>query len=69
MGCTNDEIRAAMPSLTDDEIAVLKEYVTEHYDQVMEQDRRIRQRASERKAALGADEAEGRSRTGRMYLP
>ena len=41
---THDQIRDIMPVLTNEEISVVELYVTEHLDDVMEQDRRIRER-------------------------
>src|SRR5688572_22318271 len=46
--CTYDEIRGIMPILTVEEMAVVQRYVQDHYDEVMEQDRRIRERTAER---------------------
>jgi uncharacterized protein (DUF433 family) len=42
------QIREAMPILTDEEIRVIEQYVRDHYEEVMEQDRRIRERAANR---------------------
>ena len=44
-----DDILEAMPSLSVEEIQVVERYVQEHYEEVMEQDRRIRERNANRK--------------------
>jgi uncharacterized protein (DUF433 family) len=36
---TNDEIRRWIPRLTDDEIALLKNYMREHYEEVLQTER------------------------------
>jgi uncharacterized protein (DUF433 family) len=46
--CTPDEIIEVIPVLTREEIHVIQQYVRDHYDEVMEQDRRIRERAANR---------------------
>lgn len=40
--CDDDEILRIMPSLSVDEIRAIECYVREHYDEVMMEDRRIR---------------------------
>ncbi len=35
-GVANDEIRHWIPSLTDDEISVLKDYIRDHYQEVLQ---------------------------------
>jgi uncharacterized protein (DUF433 family) len=45
---THAQIREAMPILTDEEIDLIQQYVRDHYEEVMEQDRRIRERAANR---------------------
>jgi uncharacterized protein (DUF433 family) len=42
------QIREAMPILTDEEIQVIEQYIRDHYEEVMAQDRRIRERAANR---------------------
>lgn len=44
-----DYVLEAMPSLSVEEIQVVERYVQEHYEEVMEQDRRIRERNANRK--------------------
>jgi hypothetical protein len=39
---SNDDIRHWIPSLTDDEIAVLKDYIREHYEEVLQTETQIR---------------------------
>ena len=46
--CTPDEIMELIPVLTAEEIQVIQRYVRDHYDEVMEQDRRIREREANR---------------------
>jgi uncharacterized protein (DUF433 family) len=46
--CTYAEIMEIMPALTVEEIQVVQQYVRDHYDEVMEQDRRIRERNANR---------------------
>jgi hypothetical protein len=44
MGCSYDEIREAMPTLSVAEIQVVERYIDEHREEVMEIDRQIRER-------------------------
>jgi uncharacterized protein (DUF433 family) len=46
--CTNEEIMSIMPVLTVEDIQAIREYVRANYEAVMEQDRRIRERAAKR---------------------
>ena len=46
--CTYEDILEAIPTLSVAEIEVVERYISDHYDQVMEQDRRIRERAAAR---------------------
>lgn len=46
--CTPEEIIEIIPVLTRDELAVIQQFVRDHYDEVMEQDRRIREREANR---------------------
>jgi uncharacterized protein (DUF433 family) len=46
--CTHEEIMAIMPVLTVEEIQAIQQYVHDHYDEVMAQDRRIRERNANR---------------------
>ena len=41
-GVSNDEIRRWIPSLTDDEIAVLKDYIRDHYEGVLQTEKEIK---------------------------
>jgi uncharacterized protein (DUF433 family) len=47
--CSYDEIREIMPSLSVAEIQVVEQYFNEHRDEVLEVDRRIRERNATRK--------------------
>ena len=51
-----DDIRAVMPALSIEEIQVVERYVRDHYDEVMEQDRRIRARNASRVRTLEVEE-------------
>jgi uncharacterized protein (DUF433 family) len=46
--CTCEEIMAIMPVLKREEIQAIQQYVRDNYEAVMEQDRRIRERAANR---------------------
>lgn len=59
---TREQIREIMPVLSDDEIQVIERYVEEHYDEVMEQDRRIRERAAARRNSPEIEEIRRRGR-------
>src|SRR5215212_7263635 len=41
-GESNEEIRRWIPSLTDDEIAVLKDYIRDHYEEVLRVEKEIK---------------------------
>jgi uncharacterized protein (DUF433 family) len=41
-GVTNDEIRHWIPSLTDDEIALLKDYIRDHFDEVLQTEKEVK---------------------------
>src|SRR2546422_1343166 len=47
-GCSHEEIRRWIPSLTPEEIAVVERYYHDHRAQLDEQDREIRERTAER---------------------
>ena len=49
MGASYEEIRQAMPTLSDAEIEVVERYVAEHREEVMEIDRQIRERNAARR--------------------
>lgn len=46
--CTPEEIIELIPVLTREEIQVIQQYVRDHYDEVMDEDRRIREREAQR---------------------
>ena len=48
-GCSHEEIMRWVPILTGEEIQLVEEYVKSHYKEVMEQDRRIRERNAQNK--------------------
>ena len=50
-GASNDEIRRWMPSLTDEEIAVLKDYLRNHYDEALKAEREIKAYHDQMRAA------------------
>lgn len=39
---SNDEIRRWIPSLSDDEIAMLKDYIRDHYEEVLQTEKEIK---------------------------
>jgi len=39
---SNEEIRRWIPALTDDEIAVLKDYIRDHYEEVLQTEKTIK---------------------------
>jgi len=49
MNCGYDEIRQIMPVLSVAEIQTIERYVEEHHDEVMEEDRRIREQSATRR--------------------
>lgn len=42
-GASNEEIRRWLPSLTDEEIALLKNYILEHHEEVLQAERDIKE--------------------------
>jgi hypothetical protein len=60
------EIQEIMPVVTVEEIQVIERYVQEHYQEVLERDRRIRKRAAERRKPPEAEEAEREARRQRL---
>src|SRR5262249_11919654 len=48
-GCSHEEIMRWIPVLTAEEIQLVEEYVKNHYEEVMEQDRLIRARNAQNK--------------------
>jgi uncharacterized protein (DUF433 family) len=60
------EIQEAMPTLSVEEIRVVKRYVQDHYEEVMNQDRRIRERAAARRKPLEQEEKERKERRERL---
>lgn len=48
-GCSHEEIRCWIPSLSYEEIAVVERYYREHQETLDEEDRRIRERSAGRK--------------------
>ena len=48
-GCSHDEIIRWIPTLTQEEIAVIEQYYREHKEELDEEDRHIRQRSAQRK--------------------
>jgi len=53
---THEQIREIMPVLSDEEIVVIERYVADHYEEVMEQDRRIRERSAARRNSPEVEE-------------
>jgi uncharacterized protein (DUF433 family) len=50
-GESHQEIRRWLPSLTDEEISVLEEYIRAHYDEVLRAEKRIKAFHDQRRAA------------------
>jgi uncharacterized protein (DUF433 family) len=46
--CTPEEIMEVIPVLKLEELQVIQQYVRDHHDEVLEQDRRIRERTANR---------------------
>src|SRR5262245_53715034 len=63
---SHDEIRDIMPILSDEEIRVVEQYVSEHYEEIIEQDRRIRERAAKRQAPAEVEKVERQARLQRL---
>jgi uncharacterized protein (DUF433 family) len=51
-GCTHDEIRRWIPSLSVKEIQTIEHYIARNYDAVMQEDRRIREANAQRVTPL-----------------
>jgi uncharacterized protein (DUF433 family) len=49
LGCTHEQILEVMPTLSEAEIQAVERYVDEHQGEVLDQDRRIRERNAARK--------------------
>ncbi len=47
--CSHEEIMRWIPCLTNEEIRVIEQYIHEHWDEVMAEDRRIEQRNATRR--------------------
>jgi uncharacterized protein (DUF433 family) len=54
-GCSYEEIVRWIPTLTHEEIRVIERYIEEHRQEVMEEDRRIRERNAARKKPTEAE--------------
>jgi hypothetical protein len=63
---TYEQVREIMPILTTQEFQVIQRYVQEHDEEVMAQDRRIRERAAVRRKLPEAEEAERKERQERL---
>jgi uncharacterized protein (DUF433 family) len=63
---THEQIQEIMPVLTDEEIRAIEQYVRENFEAVMEQDRRIRERAESRRKTPDQEEAERQERLARI---
>src|SRR5437899_11373397 len=63
---THEQILEIMPVLTVEEIQAVERYVLDHYEEVMEQDRRIRERADARRKPPEIEEAERTERLARL---
>ena len=63
---SHEQIIEIMPVLTVEEIETVERYVQENYQAVMEQDRRIRERAAARQKPPEVEEAERQERLQRL---
>jgi uncharacterized protein (DUF433 family) len=63
---THQQILEIMPTLTVEEIEAVEGYVQENYAAVMEQDKRIRERAAARQMPPEVEEAERKERLARL---
>jgi uncharacterized protein (DUF433 family) len=63
---THEQIREIMPVLTTAEIQAVARYIQENHDAVMEQDRRIRERAAARRQPPEVEAAEREKRLKRL---
>jgi uncharacterized protein (DUF433 family) len=63
---TYAQILEIMPVLTVDEIRAVERYISENYQAVIEQDRRIRERAEARRKTPEAEDAERAQRLERL---
>ncbi len=63
---THEEILEIMPVLTLEEIRVIERYIQDHYEAVMEQDRRIRERIEARRKPPEVEEVEHQERLIRL---
>ena len=62
----HEQILQIMPVLTVPEIQAVERYVRDHYDAVMEQDQRIRERNAARQNSADVEEAEHEERMQRL---
>ena len=62
--CSHEEIMRWIPVLTSEEIQLVEEYIKDHYGEVMEQDRRIRERNAQNKNSPQVEKilAEGKTK-------
>ena len=65
---THKQILEIMPVLTVEEIMAVEIYIRDNYEAVMEQDRRIRERAEARRKPPDAEAAERKERLERLEL-
>ena len=63
---THEQILQIIPILTVPEIQAVERYIQDNYDAVMEQDRRIRERAAARRKPSEIEEAERTERLERL---
>lgn len=66
--CSYDEIRQVMPILSEAEFQIVERYVEEHREEVMAEDRRIRERNARRRNPPHIEELMRQSRQKRLAL-
>jgi uncharacterized protein (DUF433 family) len=67
-GCSYDEIKGWIPTLTSEEIAVVERYYRDHQPELDEQDRRIRERAATLKNPEWVQKVLEEARTERLAI-
>jgi len=67
-GCSHDEIKRWIPTLTSEEIKVVEQYYSQHKDQLDEEDRLIRERSAQRKNPEWVENVLAKARAERMTI-
>ena len=67
-GCSPDDIRRWIPTLSHEEIAVVEHYYREHQEALDEQDRLIRERSAQRKNPPWVEQLAAEARAERLAI-